>query len=54
MYTGTLIEQLIATVKLAEERVREQEAAPAEGRPEWYTVAPYELSAVEPGLQGVA
>lgn len=54
MYTGTLIEQLIATVKLAEEHVREPQIAPEDVRPEWYAVAPHELQPAEQNLLGVA
>jgi hypothetical protein len=52
MYTGTLIEELMATVERAEQHAHEQaELAQLEC---WYAVAPYELSQVEPNLLGVA
>jgi hypothetical protein len=54
MYTGNLIEQLIATVELAEEHVRERQSSQEAELAEWSAVAPYELGATEPNLLGVA
>jgi hypothetical protein len=50
MYTGTLIEELIATVERAEQRAH-QAADPAELEP-WYAFAAHESA--EPNLVGVA
>jgi hypothetical protein len=54
MYTGTLIDQLIATVELAEDRVRERESSREADLTEWAVVASYELQAIESNLLGVA
>ncbi|HUK25194.1 MAG TPA: hypothetical protein VLV49_11485 [Terriglobales bacterium] len=54
MYTGTLIEQLIATVELTEERLRERDSSEEAEMAEWSMVAAYELGASEPSLRGVA
>jgi len=50
MYTGTLIEELMATVERAEQQAR-VETADLE---RWYASAPYEMAAIETNLIGVA
>ncbi len=52
MYTGTLIEELIATVDRAEETADER--AQEEKLAYWYRVAEAELAQFESGLAGVA
>ncbi len=52
MYTGTLIDDLMATVARAE-RHAQPEADSAE-LDRWYAVAPHELAQAEPNLVGVA
>lgn len=52
MYSGNLIDQLIATVERAEARAHEQsETAQLE---HWYAVAQHELSQLDHDLVGVA
>jgi len=52
MYTGTLIDDLIATVERAEQHAyQETDSVELDG---WYTVAPHELGQAEPNLIGVA
>jgi hypothetical protein len=52
MYTGNLIDQLVATVERAEARIYQQsEAAQLE---HWYAVSAQELSQLEHDLLGVA
>lgn len=51
MYTGTLIEELIATVERVERAHARAEAAELEL---WLSVAPYQQQQVEPELLGVA
>jgi hypothetical protein len=52
MYTGTLIDDLIATVERAEQHAyQEADSAELDG---WYAVAPHELGRAEPNLIGVA
>lgn len=50
MYTGTLIEELMATVERAEQQTR-VETADLE---RWYARVPYEMATVETKLIGVA
>ena len=50
MYTGNLIEELLAAVERSERRVR----AEAEELERWYASAPCEMAAVETNLAGVA
>ena len=50
MYTGTLIEELMAAVERAEQRTH-VEAADLE---RWYPSVPYEMKPVETNLVGVA
>jgi hypothetical protein len=52
MYTGTLIEELIATVERAEQHAHEQ--AESADMDRWYAVSHDQLGAVEPNLLGVA
>jgi hypothetical protein len=57
MYTGTLIDQLIATVERTEARVdrRLQDAPPQEeGIAYWHAAAQSEMAQVESSLAGVA
>jgi hypothetical protein len=56
MYTGTLIDQLIATVERTEARVdrRLQDAPSQEGIAYWYAAAQPEMARVESSLAGVA
>jgi hypothetical protein len=57
MYTGTLIDQLIATVERTEARVdrRQQGTRSQEERlAYWYAVAQQEIAQVESSLAGVA
>ena len=52
MYTGTLIDELMATVERAEQHAsREADSAELD---RWYAVAPHELTQAEPSLIGVA
>jgi hypothetical protein len=52
MYTGTLIDDLIATVELAEEQI--QEANADDDNVYAFTPAPHELAPAESNLLGVA
>ncbi|MBZ5719280.1 MAG: hypothetical protein LAO03_02760 [Acidobacteriia bacterium] len=52
MYTGTLIEQLIATVERAEQR--SQESADSIELDRLSAMNPYQVSANQPALLGVA
>ena len=52
MYTGTLIDDLIATVERAEQHA--QHEADSTELDRWYAVAPRELLQAEPTLVGVA
>jgi hypothetical protein len=54
MYTGTLIEDLIATVEQAREQAYAQVNSRDEKLAYCYTLAPYKLSQREPNLLGVA
>jgi hypothetical protein len=54
MYTGTLIEDLIATVEQAKEQAYTQVNSRDEKLAYCYTPAPYKLSQREPNLLGVA
>jgi hypothetical protein len=57
MYTGTLIDQLIATVERTEARVdRRLQDAPSqeEGIAYWHAAAQSEMAQVESSLAGVA
>ena len=54
MYTGTLIEDLIATVERAREQAYTQVNSRDEKLAYCYTPAPYKLSQREPDLLGVA
>ena len=52
MYTGTLIDDLMATVERAEQHA--QQAADSAELDRWYAVAPDELGPAQPNLVGVA
>lgn len=54
MYTGTLIEDLIATVEQANQQAYTQVNSRDEKLAYCYTPAPYKLSQREPNLLGVA
>ena len=52
MFTGRLIDELMATVERAEQQTDPQgDSAELQG---WCTVAPYELAAMDANLIGVA
>ncbi len=52
MFTGELIDELMATVELAEHQANPQgDSAEMQN---WCTVAPYELAAMDTNLIGVA
>ena len=53
MYTGTLIDDLIATVERAEERAEEHDNC-AESQTYWQQAATYELKVTGQNLLGVA
>jgi hypothetical protein len=54
MYTGTLIEDLIATVEQANQQAYTQVNSRDENLAYCYTPAPHQLSQREPNLLGVA
>jgi hypothetical protein len=54
MYTGTLIEDLIATVEQANQQAYTQVNSRDEKLAYCYTPAPHQLSQREPNLLGVA
>jgi hypothetical protein len=51
MFTGKLIDELMATVERAEQHADPQDSLELQN---WCTVAPYELSAMDANLIGVA
>jgi len=53
MHSGTLIDQLVATVERSEKRVM-QVSSPEEKLADFYTVAQSELAQCEANLAGVA
>jgi hypothetical protein len=53
MHTGTLIDDLIAAVERAEERVHAEPTMPADGMEPWFAAASG-ISLVDNNLQGVA
>ena len=51
MFTGKLIDELMATVERAEQHAEPQDAFELQN---WCTLAPYELAAMDAKLIGVA
>jgi hypothetical protein len=54
MYTGTLINDLMKTVRRAEDNLRQQDHAEQEKLQHWYAVAQDEMAQFDSSLAGVA